>query len=61
MMQFLLDHPEEGFVLAEDRAMRLKPDQLRPNQIQPALAYLDGILDRIPEHVRRTLSTRGYG
>ncbi len=61
MMQFLLAHPEEGFTLRGEQALHVMPGHFKPDQLEPALTYLDEILDRIPQHLRRTLPSEGQG
>ncbi|MDQ3052622.1 MAG: DUF3137 domain-containing protein [Actinomycetota bacterium] len=61
MMQFLLAHPEEGFTLRGEQALHMMPGHFKPDQLEPALTYLDEILDRIPQHLRRTLPSEGQG
>ncbi len=39
----------------------MMPGHFKPDQLEPALAYLDEILDRIPQHLRRTLRSEGQG
>ncbi|MBA3339133.1 MAG: hypothetical protein H0T54_05200 [Geodermatophilaceae bacterium] len=61
MTEFLLFHPHEGFKIDGTQVMRISPGHLRPEDMQSALAYLDGVLDRIPYHVRRTLRPLDQG
>lgn len=58
MMDFLLAHGQEGIRLSGGQAMRMVNGRLQPDQIPAAMAYLDAFLDRIPQHVRRTLGER---
>lgn len=61
MTEFLLFHPHEGFKIVGNQVMRISPGHLRPEDLQPALDYLDGVLSRIPEQIRRTLRPSDQG
>jgi hypothetical protein len=39
----------------------MMPGHFKPDQLEPALTYLDEILDRIPQRLRRTLRSEGQG
>ena len=65
-MQFLLANGREGFRLVDGQAIRVSVGTIEPLAIPGAMAYLDTILDDIPDHVRRGLGryasgTRGEG
>ncbi|HOX08243.1 MAG TPA: hypothetical protein PK280_17750 [Planctomycetota bacterium] len=57
MMEYLLAHP--GWSLELDGAEVLLWDGARwdPDRFAPALDFLTGFLDRVPEHLRRELGT----
>lgn len=61
MMQFLLTHGQEGFRLAGGQAIWVRGGRFEAPALPAALAYLDAILDQIPDHVRRTLRPAGQG
>jgi len=61
MTEFLLFHPHEGLKVNGAELVRVVPGHLRPEHLQPALDYLDAVLERIPERARRNLRASDQG
>jgi len=61
MMAFLLSHPDAGFKIQGAQVIRVTRGRLEPAQLKLALDYLDAVLDRIPDHVWRSLRSPGRG
>lgn len=61
MTTFLLFHPHEGFKIHGTQVMRVTRGHFQPSQLRSALAYADAVLERIPQHVRRSLRAPDQG
>lgn len=59
MMEFLLAHRWTGWRVERDSLLVIERGKREPQQIDAALAYADGVLDRVPEFVWARL--RGEG
>ena len=59
MMQMLLQWPALGWRLEGDSILVVRSGAHQPSEVDATLAVMDAILDKIPEHVWRTL--RGQG
>ncbi|WP_193611498.1 DUF3137 domain-containing protein [Nocardioides lijunqiniae] len=55
MMQMLLQWPALGWRLEGDSMLVVRSGHHAPHEVDATLAVMDAILDRIPEHVWRTL------
>lgn len=58
MMQMLLQWPALGWRLEGDSMLVIRSGHHQPSEIDSTLAVIDAIVDRIPEHVWRTLRER---
>jgi uncharacterized protein DUF3137 len=59
MMEFLLQHRQLGWRFEQDSMLVIAQGRRGPEQIDPTLAVMDGITDRVPEFVWLRLKGQG--